>query len=392
MADNTQDSGVPANTGVQPPTVAEHDGWEVHSASAVDQPKPEEIIERLTDVPGDEQIEQKAKQAADADKAQDATAEDAATEEREAKTDKPATDEQKKGKSASERNAELRARIAAETRAYHDARRAREFEQQEILRLRQEKEQLQRQSKPAEKPPAAKPTWAKYEEAGKSYEEFLDDRAEYDRQQTIALTRQEIEQRERTSYERARAAEQQSAIDQHAQAHDKRINDAAQKHEDFFEVVQKNLSDIPDNPFLVDVIQHHEQGAEILYHLAHNPDEARVLSTLKMSQPVGDAICLSDTPVELLSHFAQYPQELDRLNHMHPATALVALGELKARIVTAKDGSVTTEISNAKPPIKPVGGGRSSTQKNPDDLPFGPEWIRRENQREREKKKTSAYF
>jgi hypothetical protein len=362
---------------VQPPTVGEHDGWEVHSASTVDQPKPEEIVERLTDVPGDEQIEQRAKQAA---------AEDEAEAD---KGDTPAAEE-RKAKSSTDRNAELRARIAAETRAYHDARRAREFEQLEIQRLRYEREQLARPPAPPQL--ANKPQWAKYEEEGKSYEDFLDDRAEYDRQQTIAITRHELQQREKAAYDRAREAQQHTLIEQHAQAHDKRINDAAQKHEDFFEVVQKNLSDIPDNPFLVDVIQHHDQGAEILYHLAQNPDEARVLSTSRMSQPVGDAIAMSDSPVLLLSHFAQHPQELDRLNRLHPATALVALGELKAQLAAAKDGSATTEISNAKPPIRPVGGGRTTAPKNPDDLPFGPEWIRRENQRDRERKKTSSYF
>ena len=369
-------------TVVQPPTVGEHDGWEVHSASAVDQPKADEIVERLTDVPGDEQIEQQAKRAAQEDKADEKP-----EPQDERQDERPATEERRK--SATERNAEIRARIAAETKAYHDARRAREFEQAEIIRLRQERETLQRQ--PAE-PKADKPIWAKYEEAGKSYEDFLDDRAEFDRQQTIQLTRSELEQREKTAYERARAAQAQVTVERHAQAHDQRINQAAEKHEDFHDVVQKNLSDIPDNPFLVDVIQHHEQGAEILYHLAKNPDEARVLSSLPMTQAIGEGIAFSDTPVELLSHFAQHPQELDRLTRMKPATALVALGELKAQILAAKDGSARSEISNAKPPIKPVGGGRSSTPKNPDDLPFGPEWIRRENQRDREKKKTSAYF
>src|SRR4030095_7558139 len=164
---------------------------------------------------------------------------------------------------------------------------------------------------------------------------------------TIAITRQELAQRERAAYDRARAAQHQDVVEHHAAAHDKRINEAAHKHEDLHELVQKNLSDIPDNPFLVDVIEHHEQGAEILYHLAQNPDEARVLSTLELSRPVADAIRMSDVPAELLSHFAQHPQELDRLNRMHPATSLVALGELKARLGAAKDGSAPTESSNA---------------------------------------------
>ena len=371
MADQQEQSEI------QPATVAEHDGWEVHSASAVDQPKAEEIVERLTDVPGDEQVEQRARQAADDDKA--------------AETGQP-TAESRKGKSASERNAELRARIAAETKAYHDARRAREFEQAEIVRLRSEREQLARQRQQPPQPAANKPVWAKYEEAGKSYEDFLDDRAAYDRAQTIALTRNELAAREKAGYERARQAQFNATIEQNAEAHDKRINQAAEKHEDFHELVQKNLSDIPDNPFLVDVIQHHDQGAEILYQLAQNPDEARVLSTLQPSRPVADAIRMSDTPAEMLLHFAQHPQELDRLNRMHPAVALVALGELKAQIQAANHGSARSEISNAKPPIRPVGGGRSSSSKNPDDLPFGPEWIRRENQRDRERKKAGSYF
>jgi hypothetical protein len=373
MADQ-QDA--PASAPVQPATTAEHDGWEVHSASTVDAPRPEQIIERLTDTPGDGMAE---------------PPEPVEREEREEREERRSTEE-RKTKSASDRNAEIRARIAAETRAYHDARRAREFEQQEIARLRYEREQLQQQQQAKPEPAADKPVWAKYEEDGKSYEDFLDDRAEYDRKQTIQLTRQEIQQRERQAYDRAQQYHQQQQVEQHAEAHDRRISEAAKKHEDFHEIVQKNLSDIPDNPFLVDVIQHHDQGAEVLYHLAQNPDEARVLSTLGVSQPVGDAIRMSDTPVELLSHFAQYPQELDRLNRMHPATALVALGELKAQLGAAKHGSARTEISNAKPPIRPVGGGRSAAQKSPDDMAFGPEWIRRENQRDRERKKAGSYF
>jgi hypothetical protein len=369
---------------VQPPSVGEHDGWEVHSSS-IDQPKPEQIVERLTDVPDDEQVEQKANDAA----------EQAKTADEEQKADTAVTEEQKKRKSASQRDAELRTRIAAETKAYHDARRAREFEQAEILRLRREREALQQQSKPEEKAeaPADKPVWAKFEADGKSYEEFLDARAEFDRKQTIELARKDFEKQQADLRQKALQQRQQSQEAQQAQAHQKRINEAAQKHEDFFEVIEKNLSDVDDSPFLVNVIQTHDQGAELLYHLAKNPDEARVISTLTPSRYVADAIRYSDMPIELLSHFAQHPQELDRLSRLHPATALMEMGEVKARLKSAKDGSLSTEqVSNAKPPIRPVGGGRTSASKDSDDLPFGPEWIRAENKRERERKKTSAYF
>lgn len=368
---------------VQPASVGEHDGWTV-SSSSIDQPKPEQIVERLTDVPDDRQIEQEAQRAATEEPAEDEQGAAPATEE-----SKP----EEKKKSASQRQAELRARIAAETKAYHDARRAREFEQLEIMRLRKEREELQ--AKPAEKPAPVgdKPMWAKYEADGKSYEEFLDDRAEYDRQQTLALTREEQQRQREEATRHAEAQARTRAERESAAAYDKRVADAVQRHPDFLEVINKNLSDVPDSPFLVHVIQTHEQGPEVLYHLAQNPDEARVLSTLDLSRPVADAIRFSDAPIPLLSFFSQNPQELDRLNRLHPASALVALGEIKAQLRDAKDGSSSTEtVSNAKAPIRPVGGGRTSAPKSSDDLPFGPDWIREENKRDRERKSRNAYF
>lgn len=365
---------------IQPPSVGEHDGWTV-SSSSIDQPKPEQIVERLTDVPGDRQVEQEAQQAA---------TEESTSEEQVEASPEEQKQEDKKSKSASLRQGELRARIAAETKAYHDARRAREFEQSEIVRLRKEREDLQ---KPIEKPAAEKPLWAKYEADGKSYEDFLDDRAEFDRGQTLALTREEQRRQVAHAQQEAQAQARSRSEREAAAAYDKRVADAVQKYPDFMQVVNKNLQDVPDTPFLVDVIQSHAAGAELLYHLAQNPDEARVLSTLEVSRPVQDAIRLSNEPIEMLQFLSQNPQEVDRLNRLHPALALVALGEIKAQFKGAKDGSPATEtVSNAKTPIRPVGGGRTSTPKSSEDTPFGPDWIRDENKRDRERKSRSAYL
>lgn len=360
--------------------------------SAMDKPQPEQIVERLTDVPDDTQVEQEAAAAAKAEKADEKADEKAEDEQLDAVADEAKPEQVKKPKSASERQGELRARIAAETKAYHDARRAREFEQSELVRLRRERDELTQKSKEAA-PAADKPVWAKFEEAGKSYEEFLDARAEFDRKQTLELTTQAMKRQEDEAQERARVAQQTTAQQLAADAHTKRVNAAAQKHTDFFEVVQQNLQDVEASPFLEHVIQNHDQGAELLYHLAKNPDEARILSTLSPSRAIGDAIRYSDMPIELLSHLSQHPQELDRLNQLHPASALVALGEIKAQLKGAKDGSPATEVvSNAKPPIRPVGGGRTSAPKSSEDLPFGPDWIREENKRDRERKTRSAYI
>ena len=356
-------------TGIQTPTVATVDGWEVTSSS-LRQPSVEEVTAVMTDeeVP-DAPASDPWAASADATTAATPDAED---------RDTPA----KPKKSASERTAELRARINAETRAYHDARRAREAETAELMRVRQEREQLTS----APTPKAGKPVWSKMEEEGTSYDEFVDARDEWVRQQV----RDEFEQSREQQRQYAQTERRQQDIARASDAHDQRINDAVLRHPDFLETVEKNLSEIPDSPFLIEVVQGHAQGAELLYHLAQNPDEARVLTTLEPSAPMRDALKYSEIPVEVLSYFAQHPQEFDRLNHLHPASALVALGEIHAQLKGAKNGSPAAAVSNAKPPTRPVVGGRTSATKNTSDMAFGPEWIRAENARESEMKKLSG--
>lgn len=363
------------SAGIQLPTVVEVDGWELTSSS-LKQPSAEEATARLTDAPADEPdpaATAASEKSSEQIEAQDPGDEDAAAT---AAVEKPK-------KSASQRQAELQARINAETRAYHETRRQREAEAAELTRIRQEREALAA----APKPTAEKPVWSKMEEQGKTYDEFVDARDEWVRAQVRAdFEKGQAEQRQRAHQERS-AGEQARA----AAAHEKRINDAVLKHADFLEVIDKNLKDIPDSPFLVEVVQGHEQGAELLYHLAQNPDEARVLTTLQPSKPMRDALRYSDMPVEVLSYFAQHPQEFDRLNRLHPAPALVALGEIHAQLKGAKNGSPVAAVSNAKPPTRPVVGGRTNTStKHASDMEFSPEWIRAENAREAEKRKVAG--
>jgi len=356
-------------TDIQTPTVATVDGWEVTSSS-LRQPSVEEMTAVMTDV--------EVPDALTTDPY--AGSADASTAPAQESDDQPASAKPKK--SASERTAELRARINAETRAYHDARRAREAETAELMRVRQEREQLT--SAPATK--AGKPVWSIMEENGTSYDEFVDARDEWVRQQVRA----DFEHSQEQQRQHAQAERRHQDIARASDAHDQRINDAVLRHPDFLEVVEKNLSQIPDSPFLIEVVQGHAQGAELLYHLAQNPDEARVLTTLEPSAPMRDALKYLEMPVEVLSYFAQHPQEFDRLNHLHPATALVALGEIHAQLKGAKNGSPAAAVSNAKPPTRPVVGGRTSATKNTGDMAFGAEWIRAENARESEMKKISG--
>lgn len=369
------DTAAENTTGIQPPTVAEVDDWTLTSSS-VNQPDKQQLIERASGAPTPEDTKSEASEPV------------VSTE---AKAEEPAGEEPagaKKKQTASERVAEIQARIAAETKALHDARRAREAEQAALDALKREKETI---AKPAEGEAKPKPTtddeipvWSKWEEDDKgTFDEFLAARDAA----LLKKAKQELEQAQES--ERRVAATRQFA-----EAHAKRIDKIQTEHPDFLEKVKTNLADVPSSPLVDLVVQHHENGPELLYHFANNPDEARVAATLRPSRPIADAIMHSDAPVELFSYFAQNPAECERLSKLHPASALVALGELKVQLKGAKNGSPSTvpTVSNAKPPIRPVASAHKPTSKAPDDLDFGPEYIAAMNkaEREREKRRYSA--
>lgn len=372
------DTAAENTTGLKPPTVADVEDWVMTSSSA-DQPDKQQLIERATGAPPTEE-----KPAATSDLPAEPVVSTEAKEEEVA----PAGDKEKKKQTASERVAEIQSRIAAETKALHDTRREREAEQAELDRVKKERETI---AKPAEGEAKAKPTtddeipvWSKWEEEEKgSFDEFL------------AVRDTALLKKAKGELEQAQAIEQHDRQEREfAAAHAKRIEKIQGEHPDFLEKVRTNLADVPSSPFIDLVVQHHEAGPELLYHFANNPDDARIAATLIPSRPIADAIMRSDAPVELLAYFTQHQGEFERLSKLHPASALVALGELKAQLKSANTGSLATvpTVSNAKAPIRPVGGSQKPTSKAPDDLDFGPEYVAAMNKadRDREKRRYSA--
>lgn len=348
------------------PVVVETDDW-VHSSASTPRLTAEQLTAAVAETPTPEVPETAV------------SAETPAPKEGEAKEDKPK-------QSSTDRIAEIKAKIAAETRAVHQARRERESEEAALVKLREERATL---SKPKEGEAKAKPTkdddevpvWSKWEE------EDTEDGA-FDR---FLVARDAAVQKKFQKDTDARQAqhEQQRVEQQYAKAHTARIDKAKVAHPDFLELISTNLKDVDSSPFVDLLVQHHEQGAELLYHFASNPDEARAASLLTPSRPVADAIMFSETPIELMSYFAQHPAECDRLSGLHPATALVALGELIAQLKSANTGSLATvpSVSTAKPPIRPVGGARTAPVKSALDAEFGPEYIRAANQAEADARK-----
>lgn len=362
----------------QLPTVAEADGWQVTSSSA-DQPTEAQVIERISDDPVTEPAEETKAIEAPAETKE--TPEEKLAEPEEKEAAKPR-------QTAAERKAELQAKINAETRAYHDAKREREAEQAALQQLKREREAL---AKEPPTPAADKPVWSKFEEDGKSYDEFLDARDAYNAAHVISAAKAELQQARDAERQQFEQRQQATRHFEQKTAHDKRIAAAVEKYPDFYEVIEKNLADIPDSPFLTDMVQLRDSGEEVLYHMATHPDEARILVTLEPSKPMRDALMrLPGDPTLVLSYFAQHPQEFDRINQQHPALALVALGEISGRLKGAKNGSPQTEsVSHAKPPTRPVAGARTAPVKSPDDMEFSAEWIRLENARDRDRKKSA---
>lgn len=82
--------------------------------------------------------------------------------------------------------------------------------------------------------------------------------------------------------ERVTAREQERQAKQAKEAFDKRMSDAAEKHDDFYEVViegaEQNLW--PCTTDMNAAIMESDIAGEIAYHLATNPDEARRIAAL----------------------------------------------------------------------------------------------------------------
>lgn len=100
---------------------------------------------------------------------------------------------------------------------------------------------------------------------------------------------------------------------------------------------------------------------------------------------LADALLDSEIPDRLMLHLTEHDETFRRLLTLHPIQVIREIGKIEARLDTAPAGSVLTPgISQAKPPIKPVGSAPSTSDdedlSNDADLD---KHIRVENARER---------
>lgn len=386
-ADFPADSHDSASMAV-PPSVAEVDGWEVESSSAV-QPTNEELADRLRDEPTSA-APVAAPDAVDEDHDDAPARPGTAAAEMERGEDGKFT--KKRKLTAAERKAVLQAEFNALTKQREDARRA--FEAEEAERQRRRATPAPAPETPATPAEASKatpedgePDWDQYEADGKTFSQYQKDHSAWLRKvlEAAADARAERKAGEIVSAERERAM----AIAEVARQ-ETRLAAIKAKRPDFEERVDANLGDVPQTPFMAAVVRNHPAGYELLDHLADHPAEAQILATFQWTRPMMDAVKASPDPTPLLTYWANHPEEQARVAHLDPVSALMALGRLSAELFGpgAKTGSParTPAVSAAKPPIRPLGATRSATGSSSDDedLPFGPEYVHRENERRRQ--------
>ncbi len=92
---------------------------------------------------------------------------------------------------------------------------------------------------------------------------------------------------------------------------------------------------------------------------------------------VADALLESEQPQQLMRYLSDHPDDLRRLRALHPMLAMREVGRLEARLDAAPSGSVSQpSLSQAKPPIQPVGRGASVPPgaRDPKDISSLAEW------------------
>ncbi len=158
--------------------------------------------------------------------------------------------------------------------------------------------------------------------------------------------------------------EMRQADQSRTQQHFSRIADARAKYPDWDTVVLAR-TDLRLSSALERAIQDSPQGGDIVYWLGSHPDQCAQLA----------AESQGDDPVVAARWMRKYLE------------TQVAASPAAAR----PDSAVLARPSQAKPPVNRVGGSAAITPADPEDLEFGPEYIRRENAREKKEKEARRW-
>lgn len=257
----------------------------------------------------------------------------------------------------------MQARLSQETQRRHAAERQAQEAQQRIAALEQQFAQFREQQTPKPQQPQ-QPQKATYPPVLQSFDAYVaqhpnadwdayqDARVEWRTSQidVSALVRQQFEQeRQRLEGERLIAA------------HGARVEEAKKKYADWADALNAGDAALKEagvdlSAFVRARILEHPQSADVLHYLGTHPDEC-----IQLARSTAGLTDAAAVPLVRLA--------LDRL---------VSAG--------ASHGAATTVLTNAKPPIKPLGASHvtPSTDDYSDDEPFEKHFAR-ENARDRKR-------
>ena len=87
-----------------------------------------------------------------------------------------------------------------------------------------------------------------------------------------------------------------------------------------------------------------------------NPDfDASLNPDTPMSLPMQHLAMDSPHGIQILQWLSAHPDESQRISTLHPAETYREMGKLEARLEAAPSRASARVVSNAKPPIRPVG-------------------------------------
>jgi len=202
-------------------------------------------------------------------------------------------------------------------------------EKQRNDELEQRLAQLERSG--GEKTPK-QPVEAKSQE-GKPNPDNFDTHAEY----VEALADWKIEQREKTRQAEAERKQLETEHQAKLKSHFDRVKSFAEKMADFEEVIEA-ADDVVVSATLEELIVSSDHGPELLYELAKNKDE------------------------------------FIRINKLSPVACARELGRFEAKLTSKSSAEEKkpepNKITKAPKPIEPVGGGKSTVSKSPEDMSF----------------------
>lgn len=235
-----------------------------------------------------------------------------------------------------------------------------------------------------------KPVWGGpngYEARGETWDKYNEDRDAW-HEAELAAVRSEIDNKiafDRTERERlAKETRESVELETAKRAHAAKLQATRDRYPDFNQVTAR--IEHLRAPYLAELIIRTDIGGDIAYQLGQHVEEAEVLASIQPTRPVIEALRLSSGLPKLLSHFAQHPDELRRLNTLSEVAAVLELGRLSERLAVAPSATTAAvpSITNAKPPTRPVGGApiARETQAASSEMDFGPEYVQAENRAE----------